>query len=66
MRHVVSAMLVISGIIHLLPLSGVLGGYNTQIARVVVADIVALVCLLIALVFYVVAWKDLAIMVVHE
>ena len=119
MRHLISAMLVIVGVIHLLPLSGVLGGprlaalygiavdgpdlailmrhravlfgllgaflvcaafrpawqpaallsgfisvvsflwlawatggYNAQVARVVTADLVALVCLVVAVVAY--------------
>ncbi|MEN9788361.1 MAG: putative rane protein [Pseudomonadota bacterium] len=112
MRYILSAMLTVVGIIHLLPLSGVLsvsclkalygvaiadsnleilmrhravlfgvlgafliyaafrpglqlaaliagivGGYNTGIVRVVIADIVAVVCLLVGAFAY---WKDRA------
>ncbi len=66
----ISLMLVIAGIIHVLPLACVAGlisaaaflglawatgGYNSLVARVVAADVVALVCLAIGAVAYLAA-----------
>jgi hypothetical protein len=42
-------------VISFLVIAGMIGGYNTGIARVVTADIVAVVCLLIGAFAY---WKD--------
>ena len=44
-------------VISFLVIAGIIGGYNTGIARVVTADIVAVVCLLIGAFAY---WKDRA------
>ena len=44
-------------VISFLVIAGMVGGYNTGIARVVTADIVAVVCLLIGAFAY---WKDRA------
>ncbi|MGA0708802.1 MAG: phosphopantetheine adenylyltransferase [Steroidobacteraceae bacterium] len=44
-------------VISFLVIAGMVGGYNTGIARVVTADIVAVVCLLIGALAY---WKDRA------
>ena len=42
-------------VISFLVIAGMIGGYNTEITRVVTADIVAVVCLLIGALAY---WKD--------
>jgi hypothetical protein len=44
-------------VISFLVIAGLVGGYNTAIARVVTADVVAVVCLAIAAFAY---WKDRA------
>ena len=44
-------------VISFLVIAGMIGGYNTEITRVVTADIVAVVCLLIGAFAY---WKDRA------
>jgi uncharacterized membrane protein len=44
-----------ASVISFLVIAGMIGGYNTGIARVVTADIVAVVCLLIGAFAY---WKD--------
>jgi hypothetical protein len=44
-------------VISFLVIAGLVGGYNTAIARVVTADVVAVVCLAIAALAY---WKDRA------
>ena len=49
-------------VISFLVIAGMVGGYNAGIARVVTADIVAVVCLLIGVFAY---WKDRATIGVH-
>jgi hypothetical protein len=49
-------------VISFLVIAGIVGGYNAGIARVVTADIVAVVCLLIGAFAY---WKDRATIGVH-
>ena len=49
-------------VISFLVIAGMVGGYNAGIARVVTADIVAVVCLLIGVFAY---WKDRTTIGVH-
>jgi hypothetical protein len=50
MRYLASANLILAGIIH--PMAWSSGGYNLQVGRVVTADLVALVALVIGAAAY--------------